>query len=546
MAPRVDNLRESSHRVVRTVALGHLADAASARDRMANGADDEALHDFRVALRRLRSWERAFRPFMKRDVSPKLRRRLRNLARDTGASRDLEVHLAWLREQRRGVGRRQRPGLTWLLAALTEKKEDADAVLANDVDGRFTRLHNRLSESLASYRESLRVRENGRVAPPAAFADALAPRVRDAAAILLAHLERITSAKDDDECHEARIAAKRLRYLLEPITRLVPGAEDAVERLKTLQDVLGDLHDAQVFGAEVERIADDLAPPPTPADDATGVDAPPSAAAPAVGGPEGAESEARTEAAVAAAAQPNDSSVAPAETAKPDAGAPVAPPEQPPADVGQPGVDLMPGIALIADRLRGRAAAAFTRFADEWLGDRSVGFFKDIDAVADRIEEGARIGVEIERKYLLSYVPDEARVGRRVDIDQGYIPGARLHERIRRVTVRRAGKLHVLYYRTIKLGEGIARTEIEEETTAAIFEAMWPLTRGHRLRKRRYAVDVDGYTWEIDEFKNRDLVLAEIELDSEDDEVKIPEWLDDALQREVTLEPAFQNINLAR
>jgi CHAD domain-containing protein/CYTH domain-containing protein len=549
MAPRVDNLRESSHRVVRTVALGHLADAASARDRMSNGTDDEALHDFRVALRRLRSWERAFRPFMKRDLSPKLRRRLRNLARDTGASRDLEVHLAWLREQRRGVGRRQRPGLTWLLAALTEKKEDADAVLAADVDGRFTRLHNRLSESLASYRESLRVRENGRVAPPAAFADALAPRVRDAAALLLAHLERITSAKDDDECHEARIAAKRLRYLLEPITRLVPGAEDAVERLKTLQDVLGDLHDAQVFGAEVERIADDLAPPPTPADadDATGVDEPSSTTA-AVSGLETPESGAPTETTPAPAGpQPNDSNAPPASVAGANAGAPAASlAEQPSADVGQPAADLMPGIALIADRLRGRAAAAFTRFADEWLGDRSVGFFKDIDAVADRIEEGARIGVEIERKYLLSYVPDEARVGRRVDIDQGYIPGARLHERIRRVTVRRAGKLHVLYYRTIKLGEGIARTEIEEETTAAIFEAMWPLTRGHRLRKRRYAVDVDGYTWEIDEFKNRDLVLAEIELDSEDDEVKIPEWLDDALQREVTLEPAFQNINLAR
>ena len=549
MAPRVDNLRESSHRVVRTVALGHLADAASARDRMSNSADDEALHDFRVALRRLRSWERAFRPFMKRDLSPKLRRRLRNLARDTGASRDLEVHLTWLREQRRGVGRRQRPGLTWLMAALTEKKEDADAVLASDVDGRFTRLHNRLSESLASYRESLRVRENGHVAPPAAFADALAPRVRDAAAILLAHLERIASAQDDDECHEARIAAKRLRYLLEPITRLVPGAEDAVERLKTLQDVLGDLHDAQVFGAEVERIADDLSPPPTQDDDATGVDEPSSSAtaALAVSGLESAESGARTgDTPASVSPQPNDSVAPPAVAVRPDAGAPAAVAVQPSADAGPPTADLVPGIALIADRLRGRAAAAFTRFADEWLGDRSVGFFKDIDAVADRIVEGARIGVEIERKYLLSYVPDEARVGRRVDIDQGYIPGARLHERIRRVTVRRAGKLHVLYYRTIKLGEGIARTEIEEETTAAIFEAMWPLTRGHRLRKRRYAVDVDGYTWEIDEFKNRDLVLAEIELDSEDDEVKIPEWLDDALQREVTLEPAFQNINHAR
>lgn len=552
MAPRVDNLRESSHRVVRTVALGHLADAATARDRLADATDDEALHDFRVALRRLRSWERAFRPYMKDDVSRKLRRRLRALARDTGASRDLEVHLAWLREQRRGVGRRQRPGLTWLVATLTEKKEDADAVLARDIEGRFTRLHHRLSEALASYRETLRVRDDGRVAPPGAFADALAPRVRDAAAILLSHLERIQSQHDDDECHEARIAAKRLRYLLEPITRIVPGADEAVERLKTLQDVLGDLHDAQVFGTEVESLAGDLAVPVT--------------------SPNETVEEPRASATSPVLSDVQDHTVVFVEDPEPSsgrlpstdpvganaAGQTVEPPSPPapatPAADGAPGpgsgrpsaADLAPGIAVISDRLRARAAAAFTRFSDEWLGDRSVGFFKDIDTVADRIEEGVRIGIEIERKYLLSYVPDEARVGRRVDIDQGYIPGARLHERIRRVTVRRAGKLHRLYYRTIKLGEGVARTEIEEETTAAIFEAMWPLTRGHRLRKRRYAVDVDGQTWEIDEFRNRDLVLAEVELDSEDEAVEIPEWLESAVQREVTLEPAFQNINLAR
>jgi CYTH domain-containing protein len=75
---------------------------------------------------------------------------------------------------------------------------------------------------------------------------------------------------------------------------------------------------------------------------------------------------------------------------------------------------------------------------------------------------------------------------------------------------------------------------------------MWPLTRGHRLRKRRFAVDVDGRTWEIDEFRNRDLVLAEIELGSEDEKVVFPPWLAPAVQREVTAEPEFQNINLAR
>lgn len=542
MAPRVENLRESSHRVVRTVALGHLADAESAQERLANATDDEALHDFRVALRRLRSWERAFRPYMKQDLSKKLRRRLRDLARDTGASRDLEVHLAWLQEQRRGVGRRQRPGLKWLVSTLAERKADADKVLARDVDGRFTRLSRRLSEALVTYRETLRVRDNGRVAPPAPFADALAPRVRDAAVVLQAHLGRITSTSDEDECHEARIVAKRLRYLLEPVTRLVPGADEAVERLKELQDVLGDLHDAQIFGAEVNSLAEELEPSPEPnaADGASTAATPVDAPAPDV------SAEAAAPAASPSASEPNATTPPSGSEPAVTTATSVSAPEGAAGDEQAFAADFLPGIAVIADRLQARAAAAFTRFSDEWLGDRSVGFFKDIDAIAARIEEGARIGVEIERKYLLSFVPDEARGGQRVDIAQGYIPGARLHERIRRVTVRRAGRVHQLYFRTIKLGEGVVRTEIEEETTAAIFDAMWPLTRGHRLRKRRYSVDVDGHTWEIDEFRNRDLVLAEIELDSEDEDIVIPKWLATAVQREVTLEPAFQNINLAR
>ncbi len=112
------------------------------------------------------------------------------------------------------------------------------------------------------------------------------------------------------------------------------------------------------------------------------------------------------------------------------------------------------------------------------------------------------------------------------------------------VTAAAASELH--FYRTVKLGEGVARTEIEEETTQAIFDVLWPLTKGRRLRKRRFEVTVDGVIWEIDEFKHRDLVMAEIELDTEDDAVVYPDWLAPAVQREVTKEPEFQNINLAR
>ena len=556
MPARVENLRESTDRSVRLVALGHLADATAAHSRLAHESDDEALHDFRVALRRLRSWERAFRPYLRADLGKKLRRRLRDVAHDTGDSRDLEVHLAWLADQRRSLGRRQRAGLDWLVTEMERKKADADQVLEKDVDGRFTRLEARLARALESYRERIRLRKDGRAAPLPMFAEALAPRVRTAARELERHLGHVRTERDVREGHEARIAAKRLRYLLEPVMKIVPGAADLVDRLKALQDVLGDLHDAQVFGAEISKAAVDAVavpnaesagggeqPSTTSADPASPkVEPTPDATQSGAAEPAAATAPADTAAAVSAAA-------AGAAAAPPPATPPVAAPPTPaPATPGSvPNVDLAPGLAVIMERLRARATAAFTQFSAEWLGDKSAGFFRDVDAVADRIAQSAREGQEIERKYLLRFVPEKARDSRWVDIAQGYLPGAKLQERIRRVSVDHGtGRKEVHFYRTVKLGEGITRTEVEEETTEAIFLAMWPLTRRRRLRKRRYKVDVDGLTWEIDEFRNRDLVLAEVELDSEDDEVTFPDWLAPAVQREVTGEPEFVNINLAR
>ena len=542
MPARVDNLRESTDRSVRLVALGHLADAAAAQSRLAKQSDDEALHDFRVALRRLRSWERAFRPYLRDDVGKKLRRRLRDLAHDTGASRDLEVHLAWLAEQRRSLGRRQRVGLDWLVTQMERKKADADRVLEKDVDGRFTRLETKLARALESYREHIRLRKDGRAAPLPVFAEALAPRVRTAARDLERHLGHVRTERDVREGHEARIAAKRLRYLLEPVMKIIPGAADLVDRLKGLQDVLGDLHDAQVFGAEISKAAADAAALPNAASDGAAqppmaMETPATKAEPADSSAEGQADTApsNTPAAAVQAAPP---AAAPGNPAPTPALAPAAP---------QPNVDLAPGLSVIMERLRARATAAFNQFSAEWLGSKAAGFFRDVDAVADRIAQSAREGQEIERKYLLRFVPEQARDSRWVDIAQGYLPGSKLRERIRRVSIHHgSGRKDVHYFRTVKLGEGVTRTEVEEETTEAIFLAMWPLTKRRRLRKRRYEVDVDGLTWQIDEFRNRDLVLAEIELDSEDDEVTFPDWLVPAVQREVTGEPEFLNVNLAR
>ncbi len=148
---------------------------------------------------------------------------------------------------------------------------------------------------------------------------------------------------------------------------------------------------------------------------------------------------------------------------------------------------------------------------------------------------------EIERKYLLRGVPARATAAPVADIEQGYLPGTRLIERVRRI---RAG-CTTRYYRTVKLGAGVERIQVEEETSREVFDVLWTLTAGKRIRKRRYTVATPGGDWEIDDFLDRQLVLAEIELTRADSPVEIPDWLAPVVEREVTEEKGFTNYELA-
>jgi len=90
------------------------------------------------------------------------------------------------------------------------------------------------------------------------------------------------------------------------------------------------------------------------------------------------------------------------------------------------------------------------------------------------------------------------------------------------------------------------REETEEATSAKVFDAMWPLTEGKRVTKRRHKIAEGGLVWEIDAFTDRDLVIAEVELPTPNADAKLPDWLAPYVVREVTEESEYVNINLAK
>jgi CYTH domain-containing protein len=179
----------------------------------------------------------------------------------------------------------------------------------------------------------------------------------------------------------------------------------------------------------------------------------------------------------------------------------------------------------------------------QWLGEPGAAFVAELTALANGLAARGGRSVEIERKFLLRELPQVARAYDARTVDQGWLPGERLVERLRRV---RGGDGRERYFRTVKVGAGIARLELEEETTAEMFAVLWPLTASRRVRKRRYAIPDGALTWEIDAFTDRELVLAEVELTAVDEEVELPPWLAEYVVREVTGEGEYVNYNLGR
>jgi len=234
----------------RRIALTHLDNATVARGRLLSQSDPEALHDYRVGLRRLRSCLRAYRKPLRSSVRSKIPRQLRRLARSTNRARDLEVHLAWLEEQRAGASESERPGIAWMIERLSAAKDGAAEHMLDLDAALFSKLHLRLTSRLTRFRTTIDLDSASARRSTAAVT---ARRLRDASRRLKARLGGIQGYSNEEAIHRARIAAKHLRYLLEPFAALVPDGQTGVERLKSLQDGFGDVHDAQVFEAELRE-----------------------------------------------------------------------------------------------------------------------------------------------------------------------------------------------------------------------------------------------------------------------------------------------------
>jgi adenylate cyclase len=147
------------------------------------------------------------------------------------------------------------------------------------------------------------------------------------------------------------------------------------------------------------------------------------------------------------------------------------------------------------------------------------------------------MGQEIERKYLVNHSKwklVDKPVGNH--FRQGYL----LTDPNKTIRVRQTDTKGFL---TIKgLSVGATRPEYEYEIPLNEAKELLDNFSISELSKIRFEIIFEGKLWEVDEFlgDNFGLIVAEIELESEDEKFVIPDWID----KEVTSEEKYYNSNL--
>ncbi|RRQ20097.1 CYTH domain-containing protein [Thiohalobacter thiocyanaticus] len=134
--------------------------------------------------------------------------------------------------------------------------------------------------------------------------------------------------------------------------------------------------------------------------------------------------------------------------------------------------------------------------------------------------------IEIERKFLVTSDAWREQADAGVRYRQGYLTRVIGETDVKAsVRVRTAGDKAWLNIKSAELG--IRRLEYEYAIPLTEAEEMLDsLSLGRLVEKTRYHVPVAGHVWEVDVFEgdNRGLVVAEIELQSEDEAFTLPDW----------------------
>jgi CHAD domain-containing protein len=218
------------------------------------GANVESLHQMRVASRRLRSALGMFEGVLGKSAK-RWRREIRSVTGILGASRDLDVQIEFVEEFLGGLDDPDlERGPRLLLEHLKAERRSAQVRLDGALDDlERSGLLEEVEREIQPLSAGVKAATLGGLLPLRHkwARDAIRTTVKE----LLRYRRTIARPERVEELHQMRIAAKRLRYVLEAfVARHREELEGALSTATTLQDLLGEIHDCDVWEVSLSEI----------------------------------------------------------------------------------------------------------------------------------------------------------------------------------------------------------------------------------------------------------------------------------------------------
>jgi CHAD domain-containing protein len=260
---------DSSDTALRKIIAAYYKDMTSSEDGTLKGEDPEALHDMRVATRRMRAALRVLGPYLHKDCPARMKRGLKEVAHSLGTVRDLDVLITNAQTFRNTLPEDSRPGVDGLIESWQANRAKARDLLADLLGSKD---YKRFKSSV---RKFIKQRDPGGPTDALAGGELHPYQVRHIApSAILGRYEAVrsfealtpeaesatnanTSPSPIEQLHALRISGKYLRYTLEFFRDILPAeATDLIRDITTMQDQLGQLHDADVASGLVRAYID--------------------------------------------------------------------------------------------------------------------------------------------------------------------------------------------------------------------------------------------------------------------------------------------------
>jgi CHAD domain-containing protein len=227
--------------------------------RLEKSDEIEEVHQARVACRRMRQAFTFFADCFEQELLVDWKKATKKLLRQLSLARDLDVQMIFLKEfiETSAAGdKKAGPGLARLLLRLQQHRHQIQSDVLKAA-ARFQRKKILINIHLQTEKILFQMRQS----PPAA-GDTLRQRIQERLGSVFEPMNKKESAladpKDSEGHHALRIAVKRFRYCLEIADSVMGGRlESFVKTAKTLQTLLGDLHDCILWQEYLDNFAED-------------------------------------------------------------------------------------------------------------------------------------------------------------------------------------------------------------------------------------------------------------------------------------------------